>query len=167
PITYPMADSLYVAISTDTGSFQYPQTTARTYEIGAELIRKGVNVGDLSQRLYESYPRRRIELLKALLNALQFSGGDRVASFALPLATANALGVKPEDNEGLIDHIRAVEGVVVAAFFEELEGGLVRGSLRSKDPKADVCKVASQFGGGGHTLAAGLRTRGTLAEVQE
>jgi len=167
PITYEMADNLYVAISTDTGSFQYPQTTARTYEIGAELIRKGVNVGDLSQRLYESYPRRRIELLKALLNALQFSGGDRVASFALPLATASALGVKPEDNEGLIDHIRAVEGVVVAAFFEELEGGLVRGSLRSKDPKADVCKVAVQFGGGGHTLAAGLRTRGTLAEVQE
>jgi phosphoesterase RecJ-like protein len=167
PITYEMADNLYVAISTDTGSFQYPQTTARTYEIGAELMRMGVNVGSLSQRLYESYPRRRIELLKAMLNVLQFTSGDRVASFALSLATANALGVKPEDNEGLIDHVRAVEGVVVAAFFEELEDGMVRGSLRSKDPRADVCKVATQFGGGGHTLAAGLRTRGTLAEVQE
>jgi phosphoesterase RecJ-like protein len=166
PITYEMADNLYVAISTDTGSFQYPQTTARTYEIGAELMRMGVNVGEISQRLYESYPRRRIELLKAMLNVLQFTSGDRVASFALPLATANALGVKPEDNEGLIDYIRAVEGVVVAAFFEELEDGMVRGSLRSKDPRADVCKVATQFGGGGHTLAAGLRTRGTLADVQ-
>jgi phosphoesterase RecJ-like protein len=167
PITYEMADNLFVAISTDTGSFQYPQTTARTYEIGAELVRMGVNVGKLSQLLYESYPRRRIELLKSMLNVLRFTGGDRVASFALTIATAQALGAKPEDNEGLIDHIRAVEGVIVAVFFEELEGGLVRVSMRSKDPKVDVCKVATMFGGGGHTLAAGLRTRGTLAEVQE
>jgi phosphoesterase RecJ-like protein len=166
PFTYAMADSLYVAISTDTGSFQYPQTTARTYEIGAELLRMGVNAGALSQSLYESYPRRRIELLKEMLNVLQFTSGDRVASFALTLATARSLGVKPDDNEGLIDYIRAVQGVVVAAFFEELEDGLVRGSLRSKDPRADVCKIASKFGGGGHTLAAGLRARGTLAEVQ-
>ena len=63
PFTYAMADNLFVAISTDTGSFQYPNTTARTYEIGAELIRSGVNVGELSQKIYESYPRRRLELL--------------------------------------------------------------------------------------------------------
>ena len=167
PITYEMADNLFVAISTDTGSFQYPQTNARTYEIGAELVRLGVNVGELSQRLYESYPRRRIELLKTMLNVLHFSSGDRVASFALTLAAARAIGAKPEDNEGLIDHIRAVEGVIVAAFFEELADGLVRGSLRSKDSRADVSQIAAQFGGGGHKLAAGLRTRGTLAEVQE
>ena len=167
PITYEMADNLYVAISTDTGSFQYPNTTARTYEIGAELVRIGVKVGDLSQRLYESHPRRRIELLKAMLNVMRFSSEGRVASFALSLATARDVGAKPDDTEGLIDHIRSIEGVVVAAFFEELEGGLVRVSLRSKDPRADVCQIASAFGGGGHTLAAGLRTRGTLAEVRE
>ena len=166
PLTYEMADNLYVAISTDTGSFQYPNTTARTYEIGAELVRLGVNVGALSQRLYESYPRRRIELLKSLLNALHFSSNDRVASFALTQQTSRALGVKPDDNEGLIDTIRAVEGVIVAVFFEELEDGRVRVSLRSKDPRADVCKVALQFGGGGHTLAAGLRMKGPLAEAQ-
>jgi phosphoesterase RecJ-like protein len=167
PLTYEMADNLFVAISTDTGSFQYSNTTARTYEIGAELVRLGVNVGEISQRTYESHPRRRIELLKAMLNVLQFSSGDRVASFALPLSTVRELGTKPDDTEGLIDHIRAVEGVIVAAFFEELEGGLVRGSLRSKPGGVDVCEVAAQFGGGGHKLAAGLRTRGTLTEVQE
>jgi bifunctional oligoribonuclease and PAP phosphatase NrnA len=166
PFTYAMADNLYVAISTDTGSFQYPSTTARTYEIGAELVRMGVDVGKLSQRMYESYPRRRLELLKSLLNTLHFSSGDRVASFALTQQVSRALGVKPEDNEGLIDTIRAVEGVVVAAFFEELEDGRVRGSLRSKDPRADVCKIAAQFGGGGHTLAAGLRLSGPLDEAQ-
>ncbi len=167
PLTYEMADSLFVAISTDTGSFQYPNTTARTYEIGAELVRAGVNVGTLSQKMYESHPRRRIELLKAMLNVLRFSSGDRVASIALPLSTVRELGTKPDDTEGLIDHIRSIEGVRVAAFFEELPDGLVRASLRSKDASTDVCQIAAQFGGGGHTLAAGLRTRGTLAEVQE
>ena len=167
PVTYEMADNLFVAISTDTGSFQYPNTTARTYEIGAELVRMGVKVGALSQRLYESHPRRRIELLKAMLNVMRFTSESRVASFALSLATAREVSAKPDDTEGLIDHIRSIEGVVVAAFFEELEDGFVRVSLRSKDPRADVCAIASAFGGGGHTLAAGLRMRGTLAEVQE
>jgi phosphoesterase RecJ-like protein len=167
PLTYEMADCLYVAISTDTGSFQYPSTTARTYEIGAELVRMGAKVGELSQKLYESYPRRRLELLKALLNVAQFTSGGRVASFALTQQTTKALGVKPDDNEGLIDYIRAVEGVIVAAFFEELDDQRVRVSLRSKDPRADVCKIAQSFGGGGHTLAAGIRMRGPLEEAQQ
>lgn len=167
PLTYAMADNLFAAISTDTGSFQYPNTTARTYEIAADLIRAGVNVGDLSQKMYESYPRRRLELLRALLNVLRFSSNDRVASFALTTETSTQLGVLPEDNEGLIDSIRAIEGVIVAAFFEELGEGRIRISLRSKSAKIDVSKVCGLFGGGGHKLAAGARIAGTLAEVQE
>jgi phosphoesterase RecJ-like protein len=167
PLTSEMADNLYVAISTDTGSFQYPSTTARTYEIGAELVRMGAKVGDLAQKLYESYPRRRIELLKSLLNVLEFSSNDRVASFALTQAVSQSLGTQPEDNEGLIDTIRAVQGVIVAVFFEEMPDGKIRVSLRSKDPCADVCKVAQLFGGGGHTLAAGIRMSGPLATAQQ
>ncbi len=167
PLTYEMADNLFVAISTDTGSFQYPSTTARTYEIGADLVKAGVNVGALSQKMYESYPRRRIELLRALLNTLRFTSGDRSASIALTAATAAQLGALPEDNEGIIDHIRAIDTVTVAAFFEELPEGKVRVSLRSKSPKADVSKICGLFGGGGHTLAAGARVKGSLAEVQE
>ena len=167
PLTYAMADNLFAAISTDTGSFQYPSTTARTYEIGAELIRAGVNVGELSQKMYESHPRRRLELLRALLNVLRFTSNDRVASFALSAETTRKLGVLPEDNEGLIDYIRAIDGVVAAAFFEELGDGRVRISLRSKSPKVDVAKVCGLFGGGGHRLAAGARITGSLNEVQE
>ncbi len=167
PFTHGMADNLFVAISSDTGSFQYPNTTARTYEIGAELIKAGAKVGELSQKMYESHPRRRLELLRALLNALRFTSGDRVASFALPMAAVAAIGAQPEDNEGLIDTIRGVEGVVVAAFFEELPEGKVRISLRSKDARVDVSKLCGEFGGGGHKLAAGARTAGTLAEVQD
>ncbi len=167
PMDRAIAENLFVAISTDTGSFQYPNTTARTFEIAAELIRAGVNVGQLSQQTYENYPRRRIELLRALLDVMRFDAGGKIASFSLDLKTAAKIGAQPEDNEGLIDHIRAIEGVIVAVFFEELADGKVRVSMRSKSDDADVCAICQKFGGGGHKLAAGARVRGTLAEVQE
>ena len=167
PINEAIAENLFVAISTDTGSFQYPNTTARTFEIGAELLKCGVKVGRVSQLLYESYPRRRVELLRELLGTMRFEADGRVASFSLSLAAAGRLGVLPEDNEGLIDHIRAVDGVVVAVFFEELLEGKVRVSMRSKSDAADVAAICQRFGGGGHKLAAGARVRGTLAEVEQ
>jgi phosphoesterase RecJ-like protein len=167
PIDPAIAENLFVAISTDTGSFQYPNTTARTFEIGAELLRCGVDVGRVSQLLYESYPRRRAELLRELLGTMRFEGQGKVASFSLSLETAAKLGARPEDNEGLIDHLRAIQGVVIAVFFEELADGKVRVSMRSKSDAADVCAICEKFGGGGHKLAAGARVRGTLADVEE
>ncbi len=166
PIDAAIAENLYVAISTDTGSFQYPNTTARTFEIAAELVRAGVDVGRVSQLTYENYPRRRVELLRDLLGTMRFDANDRVASFSLSLATAKKLGVLPEDNEGLIDHLRAIRGVIVAVFFEELADGKVRVSMRSKNEKVNVCAICQKFGGGGHVLAAGARVRGSLAEVE-
>ena len=167
PLDADIAENLYVAISTDTGSFQYPNTTARTFEIAAELVRFGVDVGRISQLTYENYPRRRIELLRELLATMRFELDGRVASFSLSLKTAAQLGVLPEDNEGLIDRLRAIRGVIVAVFFEELADGKVRVSMRSKDEKVDVCAICQKFGGGGHTLAAGARIRGTLTEAEE
>ena len=167
PIDAAIAENLYVAISTDTGSFQYPNTTARTFEIAAELVRAGVDVGRVSQLTYENYPRRRSELLRDLLGTMRFEANDRAASFSLSLATAKKLGVLPEDNEGLIDHLRAIHGVIVAVFFEELADGKVRVSMRSKSEKVNVCAICEKFGGGGHVRAAGARLRGTLAEVEK
>ena len=167
PFDRAIAEDLYVAISTDTGSFQYPNTTARTFEIAAELVSAGVDVGRINQQVYENYPRRRVELLRELLRTMRFEGGGRVASFSLSLKTAAELGVLPEDNEGLIDHLRAIRGVIVAVFFEELPDGKVRVSMRSKSEKTDVCAICQKFGGGGHTLAAGARVRGSLAEVEQ
>ena len=167
PIDAAIAENLYVAISTDTGSFQYPNTTARTLEIAAELVRTGVDVGRVSQLTYENYPRRRIELLRELLGTMRFDAKDRVASFSLSLTTAKKLGVLPEDNEGLIDHLRAIRGVIAAVFFEELIDDKVRVSMRSKSEKVNVCAICEKFGGGGHVLAAGARVRGSLAEVEK
>jgi bifunctional oligoribonuclease and PAP phosphatase NrnA len=165
PVSPAIAENLFAAISTDTGSFQYSNTTARTFEIAAELIRRGVNVGRISQLLYESFPRRRIELLRELLDTMKFACDGRLAYFSLSQATANRLGVLPEDNEGLIDHLRAIRGVIVAIFFEELADGKVRVSMRSKEEAVDVCAICKSFGGGGHTLAAGARVKGSLDEV--
>ncbi len=165
PLDEGIAENLFAAISTDTGSFQYPNTTDRTFEIAAAILRCGISVGRLSQQLYESYPRRRIELLRVLLDRMRFDADGKVASFSLPLATAHELGVIPEDNEGLIDHLRAIEGVIIAIFFEELEDGKVRVSMRSKDDRADVCEICKSFKGGGHTLAAGARLSGGLDDA--
>lgn len=167
PITPEIAENLYAAISTDTGSFQYPNTTVRTFEIAAELVRCGVEVGRISQLLYENFPRRRIELLRELLGTMQFGCDGKLARFSLSKAAALALGVIPEDNEGLIDNLRAIRGVIVAIFFEELPDGKVRVSMRSKNEAVDVCAICTQFGGGGHVLAAGARVRGTLPEVEK
>ena len=166
PFDREIAENLYAAISTDTGSFQYPKTSARTFEVAAELVCTGIDVGQLSQQLYENYPRRRVELLRELLRTMRFKRGGRVGSFSLTLKTAAELQVLPEDNEGLIDHLRAIRGVIVAVFFEELADGKVRVSMRSKSDAVDVCAICQKFGGGGHTLAAGARVRGTLAEVE-
>jgi phosphoesterase RecJ-like protein len=168
PFDHDIAENLFTAISTDTGSFQYPKTSACTFEIAAELVRDGnLDVGKISQQLYENYPRRRLELLRELLRTMRFSECGRIATFSLSLKTAAELGVIPEDNEGLIDHLRAVRGVIVAVFFEELSDGKVRVSMRSKDERVDVCAICQEFAGGGHTLAAGARVRGSLAEVEK
>jgi hypothetical protein len=129
-----------------------PGTQLLTFRLIAELVEKGVNVPELSRKMYDSYPRRRLELLKALLNSARFDCDDRVASFTLVMETAKKLGVLPEDNEGLIDHLRAVEGVQVAVFFEELPENKVRVSMRSKEPRFDVCKICGLFGGAAVSL---------------
>ncbi len=166
-LTPEMAANLFAAISTDTGSFQYPSTTSRTFEAASDLIKAGVKVGELSQQMYESQPRRRLDLLRHALNEAKFSCDGHLASFTLSLEAVSELGVIPEDNEGIIDHLRSVDGVVAAVFFEELTDGKIRVSARSKDPRVNVQEICSKFGGGGHALAAGARMQGTLAEVEE
>lgn len=167
PLSNVTRDAIYVAVSTDTGSFQYGSTTAATYEMAADLVRRGLQVGQINAKTYDSHPYRRVELLRRLLNTLELSDDGRIADWKLVYSTQEELGLKPEDSEGLIDMIRAVEGVEVAAFFEELQDGMIRVSMRSKNKAINVCEVAKVFGGGGHTMAAGIRTEGTIEGVRQ
>ncbi|KAB2638190.1 MAG: bifunctional oligoribonuclease/PAP phosphatase NrnA [Verrucomicrobia bacterium] len=157
PLPDESRDALYVAVSTDTGSFQYPSTTAKTYDMAADLIRRGLDVGRLNSNTYDNHPYRRLELLRALLNTLERSPDGVLAHWTLRETTRRELALCADDSEGLIDVIRAIRGVQLAVFFEELPDASTRVSMRSKDRRYDVCQIAAQFGGGGHSLAAGIR----------
>jgi len=167
PLPDASRDAIYVAVSTDTGSFQYPSTTEETYLMAADLIRRGLDVGRINSLTYDHSPYRRVELMRALLNTLELTGEGRVAYWDLTMATSERIGLKPEDSEGMIDIIRGIDGVIVALFFEELPDGKIRVSMRSKDPRVDACQVCMEFGGGGHALAAGIRMAGPLSAAKE
>ncbi|MCF7733497.1 MAG: DHH family phosphoesterase, partial [Akkermansiaceae bacterium] len=126
PLPDETRDALYVAVSTDTGSFQYPSTTAKTYDMAAALIRRGLDVGALNSNTYDNHPYRRLELLRALLNTLERTTDGMVAYWTMETATRHGLELRPEDSEGLIDILRAIRGVQVAVFFEELPDGKSR-----------------------------------------
>ena len=166
PLPDETRDAIYVAVSTDTGSFQYPSTTAKTYEMAADLINRGLDVGKINSDTYDNHPYRRVELMRALLNTLELSPDGLVANWEMRDQTRADLNLLPEDSEGLIDIIRAIRGVQIAVFFEELETGKIRVSMRSKDRRVDVSNVALEFGGGGHALAAGIRMTGPLDDAK-
>jgi bifunctional oligoribonuclease and PAP phosphatase NrnA len=166
PVTPGIADCLYTAISTDTGSFQYPSTLPETYAAAGQLVRLGANVARICGIVYQSFPLSRVRLLKHVYNSFRLVHDDRTAYVWLRKADYARAGALPDDSEGLIDHIRAIDSVVVACVFEELEPDLVRISLRSKNGHVRVNDILASFGGGGHHLAAGARVRGRPADVQ-
>ena len=167
PIPREAAQCLFVAISTDTGSFQYPAVTPATFRTAAELLEHGVDIGDVSRHTYESNPPRRLLLMREILQSAKFDSEDRIGYFWIDLESYRRSGAKPEDSEGMIDHIRSIHSVLVAILFEEVEPGLVRLSFRSKDKKINVDQIARQFGGGGHAAAAGARLRGDRQEIEK
>mgnify|MGYP001162811712 FL=1 len=165
PLPAVARDALYVALSTDTGSFQYSNTSGRTHRMAADLVGRGLDVADLTSRLYHDYPLRRVELLRALLETMELTADGRIAWWTLSLDTKMRIGMQAGDGEGLIDVLRAIQGVLICAFIEEMDDGKVRLSLRSKNSSVNVCDICAHFGGGGHALAAGARTKGPLREA--
>ncbi|MEW6305696.1 MAG: bifunctional oligoribonuclease/PAP phosphatase NrnA [Verrucomicrobiota bacterium] len=166
PVTQPIADCLFTAISTDTGSFQYPTTQPETYHAAAELVQLGANLATICQQVYQSYPLARVRLLKHLYNHFHLLHNDQIAYVWLKQADYARTGADRSDSEGLIDHIRDIEPVVVACVFEEMGSELTRLSLRSKSERVNVNDIASQFGGGGHHAAAGARIPGKPLSTQ-
>ena len=166
PITRPIADCLFTAVSTDTGSFQYPTTTPATFQVASHLVERGADLGRISQEVYQSYPLARVQLLRHVYNKFRLTHDSRTGYFWLKKRDYTRTGAQRDDSEGLIDHVRAIQGVVVACVFEEMEPELTRISLRSKSEQVDVNKIAGQFGGGGHSAAAGARIAGKPLAVQ-
>src|SRR5678815_1866155 len=161
-----IADCLFTAVSTDTGSFQYSTTRPGTYHVAGELVSRGADLARICDEVYQSYPLSRARLLRHIYSHFRLTHQNKIAYFWLKKADFTRTGAESADSEGLIDHIRAIAPVVVACVFEEIEPELTRISLRSKSELVNVNDIAAQFGGGGHPAAAGARIRGTPLSVQ-
>lgn len=166
PITPEISNCLFTAVSTDTGSFQYPTTRPSTYQVAGDLVKRGADLEKICHEVYQSFPLGRVRLLRHMYNKFRLTHDNQIAYFWLKKGDYARTGSSPDDSEGLIDHIRAIEPVVVAIVFEEMEHGLTRISLRSKRVDVNVNEIAGMFGGGGHQAAAGARIEGTPPSVQ-
>lgn len=166
PISFDTAQCIYTAVITDTGSFRYSNSNPEAFAIAGDMIATGVNAWDIAQNLYESQPRKRLELLSQVLPTLTFSPAGDVASITVTLDMYDKTGTGPELTDGFINYPRSIRGVEVALLFRELKPGSWKVGFRSKG-KVDVARLSSAFGGGGHRNAAGCNMEGTLREVSD
>lgn len=161
-----MANLLYAGLLDDTGMFRYGNASEDAFLCAANLVQVGASPADVANVLYFSLPRRLIALRTKALETLSVHLGGKVALLYVSQATLEECGAKSEDTETLIDEARSVEGAVFAIFMREVEGGW-KLSLRSKDAKFDVNKLAQVFGGGGHRQAAGCIIRAAREEAEK
>ncbi|MDQ6820484.1 MAG: bifunctional oligoribonuclease/PAP phosphatase NrnA [Actinomycetota bacterium] len=161
--TVKIAEALYVGLITDTGRFMYQNTTARSHLMAAELIEAGVVVHEIYRRVYEGVPYGKLALLaRGLANVQRYDGG-RLTMTGLSAGDFAESGAEESYSEGVIDHLRAVQGTAVAALVRDRiadvdDEGLRKVSLRSSDERVDVSRIARAQGGGGHRQAAGFTT---------
>lgn len=160
-ITPEIAQAVYVAISTDTGSFKYSNTSAKTMKISGQLIEAGIDLNYINTELYQNKPLEKILILKAAMQNMRLFDEGKLAISYLTLADMEAFGIKTLDTDGVSEFFRDIHGVEVVILLKEKEKNLFKGSLRSKHD-FDVAALCLQYGGGGHTKAAGLSITGEL-----
>src|SRR5215467_4076752 len=169
-LTPELAEPLYIALVTDTGRFQYANTTPKALRLAAELVEAGADIHAVFQQVYESVELAKLKLLaRALGGAEVLEGGRIVVSHRLRTDFSEVGASKPY-SEGLIDYLRAVEGAELAVLIrEQLNDGAQahKGSLRSSIDELDVSAIARRFGGGGHRQAAGFCTDLPREEIVE
>jgi phosphoesterase RecJ-like protein len=162
------AEALYVGLVTDTGKFMYENTGPRAHVMAAELIEAGVDTHAIYRRLYEDMPYAKLELLARALKHVERHDEGALTVAHLSRDDFRLAGAEDSYSEGIIDHLRSVEGTKVAALARELvdESGCGRKkvSLRSTDGEVDVSAIARAAGGGGHRQAAGFSTQ--MAETE-
>lgn len=167
PITPAVATALYVGIVTDTGRFMYANATPEAHTEAATLIAAGAAPDDVFRALYEGKPAARVRLLARALTSLDLRCDGRLAVAHVTVRDLDETGAAEADSDGVIDHLRAIAGVDVAALIREprADPGILKCSLRSARPDVDVQRIAQRGGGGGHTMAAGFAHAGDLASA--
>ena len=168
--TITIAEALYVGLITDTGRFMYENTGTRAHEMAAELIGAGVDVHEIYRRVYEGIPYGKLALLARGLAKVERYDEGRLTLTSLTAQDFTESGAEESYSEGVIDHLRAVQGTAVAALVRERIGAAedappIKVSLRSGDDRVDVSRIARAQGGGGHRQAAGFSTALTGEEL--
>ncbi len=164
-VTREIAECIYTALVTDTGSFHYSNTTDRTFKIASELVRAGVKPAKVAENVFNSHPWSKLDLLTQVLSTLRRDSSGRVAWMRQTLEMKEVAGAFDEDGDGFVNYPLSVGCVEAVAFLKECAPGVYRASLRSKGD-VNVARVAEQFGGGGHRNAAGCTLRGSWEEVE-
>jgi phosphoesterase RecJ-like protein len=168
-ITPEIAEPLYIALVTDTGRFQYTNTTPKSLRLAAELVEAGADIHAVFQQVYESVEFAKLKLLaRALERARVLEGGLIVVSYLVRTDFAEVGAAEPY-SEGIIDYLRAVEGAELAALIREppRDDAERRVSLRASIDELDVSAIARSFGGGGHRQAAGFSSEASIDEITE
>jgi phosphoesterase RecJ-like protein len=164
-VTKEIAECVYTALITDTGSFHYSNTTERTFKVASELVRTGVRPAKTAEAVFASYPWSRIQLMGAVLSTARRDESGRVAFMRHTIDMQRRAMASDEDADGFVNYPLTVEEVQAVVMLKECETGVYRTSLRSKGD-VNVAKVAEKFGGGGHRNAAGCTLRGSWEEVE-
>ena len=169
-LTPEIAEALYIALVTDTGRFQYANTTPKALRLAAELVDAGADVHSIFQQVYESVQFQKLKLLaRALERAQVYEGGRIVVSYLLRTDFSELSAPDPY-SEGIIDYLRAVEGADMAVLIREpprLSGPERRISLRASTDELDVSAIARKSGGGGHRQAAGFSSEASVEEITD
>ncbi|MHC4603745.1 MAG: DHH family phosphoesterase [Planctomycetota bacterium] len=165
-VTETIARALFVAVATDTGWFQFNNTDSRVYRSCAELIDSGANPAEIYHDLYQNFSHQRFKLMTTMFNTLELHLDGRFATQHLLQRDFEQTGAAHRDTENLIDECRRISTVEAAALFVELKDGRIRCSLRSRGA-IDVRKIAQEFGGGGHKMAAGLYLPGPMKNAKK
>jgi bifunctional oligoribonuclease and PAP phosphatase NrnA len=169
-LTPELAEPLYIALVTDTGRFQYSNTTPKALRLAAELVEAGADIHAVFKQVYESVEFAKLKLLARVLERAEVLEGGRIVVSHLVRTDFADVGASEPYSEGLIDYLREVEGAELAVFVREQMGSGAsghKGSLRSSIDELDVSAIARRFGGGGHRQAAGFSSDATLAEIVE
>ena len=164
-VTKEIAECVYMALVTDTGSFHFSNTTERTLKVASELIKAGVKPAAISEAVYNNYPWSRIELMRQVLGTVKRDESGKVASLRQTLKMREAAGAVDGDNNGFVNIPLSARDILATVYMREVGENEYRVSLRSKGD-INVAKVAERFGGGGHRNAAGLRIEGDWDEKE-
>ena len=165
-VTREIAECVYTALITDTGSFHYSNTSERTFKVASELVRAGVKPAKISQAVFASYPWSKIELLGEVLSTVRRDASGRVAWMRQSLEMQERASAAEEDGDGFVNYPLTCDGVEAVAFLKESSPGVYRASLRSKGD-INVARIAEKFGGGGHRNAAGCTLTGEWDEAEQ